>query len=265
MHVHIHTQEEIEKMRTSGRLAAEVLEMIEPYVIPGVSTGKLNDICHQYMTEVQNTIPAPLNYGAAPGRAGFPKSICTSINQVVCHGIPSDKKKLKHGDIVNIDVTVIKEGFHGDTSKMFLVGKVQPFNERLAKVTQECLYKGISKIEPGAYLSDIGKIIEKHAHKNNFSVVEEYCGHGIGRLFHSDPHVLHYNGYNDRNDYQLKAGMIFTVEPMINAGRKETKLLNDQWTAVTRDRRPSAQWEHTILVTEQGYEILTLRKEESGP
>ncbi|WP_263078864.1 type I methionyl aminopeptidase [Endozoicomonas sp. Mp262] len=265
MNVIIKTREDIEKMRIAGRLAAEVLEMIEPYVKPGVSTGELNRICHDYIVNEQKAIPAPLNYGAAPGRAGFPKSICTSINQVVCHGIPNEKKILKNGDILNIDITVIKEGYHGDTSKMFLVGDVQPFNQRLVQVTRECMYKGIQQVKPGARLSDIGQVIARHAHANHFSVVEEYCGHGIGRGFHEDPQVLHYEGYGNRNDCVLQEGMTFTIEPMINAGKKGTKLLGDGWTAVTRDRRPSAQWEHTILVTADGYEILTLRKDEQAP
>ncbi|WP_330927094.1 type I methionyl aminopeptidase [Candidatus Sororendozoicomonas aggregata] len=262
MNILIKTHEEIEKMRIAGRLAAEVLEMIEPYVKPGISTGELDRICHNFMVNEQKTVPAPLNYGAAPGRPGFPKSICTSINHVVCHGIPSDKKMLKSGDMINIDITVIKDGYHGDTSKMFMVGDVQPFNQRLAKVTQECMYKGIDQVKPGARLSDIGRVIAHHAHNNHYSVVEEYCGHGIGRGFHEDPQVLHYEGYGDRNDCELKEGMIFTIEPMINAGKKGTKLLSDNWTAITKDRRPSAQWEHTILVTASGREVLTLRKEE---
>ena len=263
MNVTIKTPEEIEKMRIAGRLAAEVLEMIEPHVKPGISTGELDRLCHEYIVNVQNAIPAPLNYGAAPGRPGFPNATCTSVNQVVCHGIPSDKKILKNGDMVNIDITVIKEGYHGDTSKMFVAGTTQPFNERLVSVTQECLYKGIQLVKPGARLSDIGQVIARHAHANHFTVVEEYCGHGIGNVFHEDPQVLHYQGYGDHNDCVLQEGMTFTIEPMINAGKKGTKLLGDGWTAVTRDRRPSAQWEHTILVTADGYEVLTKRKEET--
>ena len=262
MNVTIKTPEDIAKMRIAGRLAAEVLEMIEPHVKPGVSTGELDKICQNHIENVQNAIPAPLNYGAAPGRPGFPNATCISINQVVCHGIPSDRKILKNGDIVNIDVTVIKNGYHGDTSKMFIAGNTQPFNERLVKVTQECLYKGIEQVKPGARLSDIGRIIAHHAHANHFSVVEEYCGHGIGKVFHEDPQVLHYEGYGDHNDCVLQEGMTFTIEPMINAGKKGTKLLGDGWTAVTKDRRPSAQWEHTILVTADGAEVLTKRIEE---
>lgn len=263
MKVTIKSSEDMAKMRIAGRLAADVLEMIEPFVKPGVSTGELDQRCHDYIVNVQQAIPAPLNYGAAPGRPGFPRSTCISINQVVCHGIPSDDKLLKSGDIVNIDITVIKDGYHGDTSKMFLVGEVQPFNQRLVQVTQECLYLGIEQVKPGNRLSDIGRVIARHAHANNYSVVEEYCGHGIGRVFHEDPQVIHYEGYNERNDCVLQPGMTFTIEPMINAGKKGTKLLGDGWTAVTRDRRPSAQWEHTIAVTADGHEVLTRRSEET--
>ena len=263
MKVTIKSSEDMAKMRIAGRLAADVLEMIEPFVKPGVSTGELDQRCHDYIVNVQQAIPAPLNYGAAPGRPGFPRSTCISINQVVCHGIPSNDKLLKSGDIVNIDVTVIKDGYHGDTSKMFLVGEVQPFNQRLVQVTQECLYLGIEQVKPGNRLSDIGRVIARHAHANNYSVVEEYCGHGIGRVFHEDPQVIHYEGYNERNDCVLQPGMTFTIEPMINAGKKGTKLLGDGWTAVTRDRRPSAQWEHTIAVTADGHEVLTRRSEET--
>lgn len=263
MNITLKTAEDIEKMRIAGRLAAEVLEMIEPYVKVGVSTGELDRICHRYIVDVQKAIPAPLNYGAVPGRPGFPNATCISINQVVCHGIPSDTKLLKSGDIVNIDITVIKDRYHGDTSKMFLVGDVQPFNERLVKVTQECLYLGIEQVKPGNRLSEIGRVIAAHAHKNHFSVVEDYCGHGIGKVFHEDPQVIHYNGYSDKTDCILQEGMTFTIEPMINAGKKQTKLLGDGWTAITKDRRPSAQWEHTLAVTATGVEVLTKRNEES--
>ncbi|MCW7553261.1 type I methionyl aminopeptidase [Endozoicomonas gorgoniicola] len=262
MNVIIKTPEDIEGMRIAGRLAAQVLEMITPHVKAGITTDELDRLCHDYIVNEQNAIPAPLNYGAAPGRPGFPKSICTSINHVVCHGIPGEKK-LKKGDVMNIDVTVIKDGYHGDTSKMFIIGETQPFNERLVQVTQECLYKAIDQVRPGIRLSDIGRIIEEHAHANHFTVVEEYCGHGIGRGFHEDPQVLHYNGYNENNDCILREGMTFTIEPMINAGKKNTKLLGDGWTAVTKDRRPSAQWEHTLLVTADGVEVLTRRPEET--
>ncbi|MDF3935993.1 type I methionyl aminopeptidase [Pseudomonas citronellolis] len=254
MTVTIKTPEDIEKMRIAGRLAAEVLEMIGEHVKPGVTTDELDRICHDYIVNVQQAIPAPLNY------KGFPKSICTSINHVVCHGIPNEKP-LKDGDVVNIDVTVIKDGYHGDTSKMFSVGKVAEWAERLSHVTQECLYKGIALVKPGAHLGDIGEVIQKYAEKNGFSVVREYCGHGIGKVFHEEPQVLHYGRAG--TGLELKEGMIFTIEPMINQGRPETRLLGDGWTAITKDRKLSAQWEHTILVTADGYEILTLRNDES--
>lgn len=254
MNITLHTPEEIEHMRLAGRLAAEVLEMIEPYVQPGVSTNTLNDICHRYITETQQAIPAPLNY------RGFPKSICTSVNQQVCHGIPNDKI-LKTGDIVNIDVTVLKDGFHGDTSKMFFVGKPSILAARLTKITRECLLKAIALVKPGTHLGDIGAVIQEHAESNHYSVVREYCGHGIGRVFHSDPQVLHYGKWG--TGIPLQAGMIFTIEPMINAGKRDVKLLADEWTVVTKDRSLSAQWEHTILVTETGYEVLTKRQEET--
>ncbi|MDP2285751.1 MAG: type I methionyl aminopeptidase, partial [Pseudohongiella sp.] len=210
MSVSIKTPEDIQKMRIAGRLAAEVLEMIEPFVQVGVSTGELDRICHDYIVNVQNAIPAPLNYN------GFPKSICTSLNHVVCHGIPSDSKILKSGDILNIDITVIKDGFHGDTSKMFMLGDVAPHAKRLIKVTQECLYKAIEIVKPGIRLGDIGHVIQTHAEANNYSVVREYCGHGIGRIFHEDPQVLHY-GKPDTGTLVLE-GMTFTIEPMINLG-----------------------------------------------
>ena len=255
MSVSIKSAEDIAKMRIAGRLAAEVLEMIEPYVKPGVSTGELDRICHDYIVNVQQAIPAPLNYH------GFPKSICTSINQVICHGIPSDDKILKKGDILNIDITVIKDGYHGDTSKMFFIGEPTPANERLVRVTQECLYIGIDLVKPGARLGDIGHAIQQHAESNHYSVVREYCGHGIGKVFHEDPQVLHYG--RPGTGLELQAGMIFTIEPMINLGTRFNKLMKDGWTVVTKDRKPSAQWEHTILVTDTGVEILTLRSEET--
>jgi methionyl aminopeptidase len=254
MTVSIKTPEEIEKMRVAGRLAAEVLEMIEPHVRAGVTTDELNRICHDHIVDVQQAIPAPLNY------KGFPKSICTSLNHVVCHGIPNDKP-LKDGDILNIDITVIKDGYFGDTSKMFMVGKVPEWATRLCQITQECLYKGISVVRPGAHLGDIGEIIQKHAEKNGYSVVREYCGHGIGNVFHEEPQVLHYGRAG--TGLELKAGMTFTIEPMINQGRHETRLLGDGWTAITKDRKLSAQYEHTILVTDSGCEILTLRSDDS--
>ncbi|MFC0050437.1 type I methionyl aminopeptidase [Rheinheimera tilapiae] len=251
----IKTPEQIEKMRIAGRLAAEVLEMIEPHVKPGITTGELDRICHDYMVNVQKTIPAPLNYH------GFPKSICTSVNHVICHGIPADDKALKDGDIVNIDITVIKDGFHGDTSKMFVVGKPSILAERLIRVTQECLYLGLKKVKNGARLGDIGHVIQVHAEKHNYSIVREYCGHGIGEVFHEDPQVLHYGRPNTGD--VLKTGMCLTVEPMVNAGERHSKLLKDGWTVVTKDRSLSAQFEHTIVVTDTGCEILTLRSDDT--
>lgn len=247
--------DEITKMRTAGRLAAEVLEMITPYVQVGVTTDELNQRCHDYIVNIQQATPAPLNY------RGFPKSICTSINHQVCHGIPGPRQ-LKEGDIVNIDVTVLKDGFHGDTSKMFMLGKPTVLADRLTKVTQECLYLGIQQVKPGAHLGDIGAAIQKHAEAVRFSVVREYCGHGIGRVFHDEPSVLHYG--KPGTGMRLEVGMAFTIEPMINAGQRFVKLLPDGWTVVTKDHSLSAQWEHTILVTETGYEILTKRIEEQG-
>lgn len=247
--VTIKTPEEIEKMRVAGRLAAQVLDMIGEYVKPGVTTDTLNTICHDYIVNVQKAIPAPLNY------RGFPKSICTSINHQVCHGIPSDRK-LKEGDIVNIDVTVIKDEFHGDTSRMFFVGTPSILAERLTQVTKECLDIGISMVKPGARLGDIGAAIQKHAESNHFSIVREYCGHGIGRVFHEDPQVLHYGKAG--TGMVLVPGMTFTIEPMVNAGKRDVKLLPDHWTVVTKDHSLSAQFEHTILVTPAGHEILTL-------
>lgn len=255
MSIVIKTADAIEKMRVAGRLAAEVLEMIEPYVKPGVTTNEINQICHDYIVNEQQAIPAPLNYH------GFPKSICTSVNHVVCHGIPNDKA-LKNGDMINIDITVIKDGYHGDTSKMFFVGKAQPHAERLASITQECLYKAMALVKPGAQLGDIGHVIQQHAESNHYSVVREYCGHGIGEGFHEDPQVLHYGKAG--TGVTLEEGMIFTIEPMINAGKRHVKLLKrDGWTVETVDKRLSAQWEHTILVTSDGYEVLTKRQEEN--
>jgi len=252
--IHIKTPQQLEKMRVAGRMAAEVLEMIADYVKPGVSTAELDRICHDYIVKEQKAIPAPLNY------KGFPKSICTSINQVVCHGIPSDKKILKDGDIVNLDITVIHDGFHGDTSKMFGVGTVAPHAERLVKITQECLYKGIELVKPGTRLGDIGHVIQTHAEKNYYSVVREYCGHGIGEKFHEEPQVLHYG--RPGTGVEIKEGMTFTIEPMINAGKPQTKLKKDGWTVETKDGRLSAQWEHTLAVTANGVEVLTARSEE---
>lgn len=254
MSIVLKNAEQIEKMRVAGKLAAEALEMIGQYVVKGVTTEELNQICHDYIVNEQKAIPAPLNYN------GFPKSICTSVNHVICHGIPADKK-LKDGDIINIDITVIKDGFHGDTSKMFFVGKPTILAEKLCKVSQECLYIGIDMVKPGVKLGDIGHAIETHAHKNRFSVVQEYCGHGIGEVFHEDPQVLHYGKPN--TGVVLEEGMTFTIEPMINAGKRHSRLLRDNWTVVTKDKSLSAQWEHTLAVTSDGVEVLTKRTEES--
>lgn len=255
MAVTIKTPEEIEKMRVAGRLAASVLRMIEPYVKPGVTTEELDRICHDYIVNELQAIPAPLNY------RGFPKSICTSVNHVVCHGIPGSKV-LKRGDILNIDVTVIKDGYHGDTSRMFYVGEPSVLARRLTEVAYECMWIGIELVKPGVRLGDIGHAIQTHAEKHNFSVVREYCGHGIGRNFHEEPQVLHYG--TPGTGMALQPGMTITIEPMINAGKPHTRLLKDGWTAVTRDHSLSAQWEHTVLVTEDGYEVLTLLPEDSA-
>ena len=255
MAIHLKSPAEIDKMRVSGRLAAEVLEMIGQYVQPGVSTGELDRICHRHIVENQDAIPAPLNY------KGFPKSVCTSVNHVVCHGIPSDSKILKNGDIINIDITVIKDGYHGDTSKMFLVGNVQEHARRLVRVTRECLFKAIEITRPGIRLGDIGHIIQQYGEAHHYGIVREYCGHGIGLGFHEDPQVLHYG--EPGAGLELKPGMTFTIEPMLNAGSRHTRLSGkDGWTVTTRDRRLSAQWEHTIAILDDGCEVLTLREEE---
>jgi len=256
MSIPIKTPDEIENMREAGRLAAEVLEFIEPKVRPGVTTEELDRLCHDYIVGVQNAIPAPLNY------RGFPRSICTSVNHQVCHGIPGGKR-LKRGDIVNVDVTVIKNGFHGDTSKMFFIGEPSVLARRLVETTREAMFRGIAQVRPGARLGDIGHAIQVFAETNGFSVVHEYCGHGIGREFHEEPQVLHYG--RPGSGVTLESGMCFTVEPMINAGKRFVKLLPDGWTVVTKDRSLSAQWEHTVLVTDTGHEILTLRREERQP
>jgi methionine aminopeptidase type I len=249
MTVTIKTADEQDKMRVAGRLAADVLDMIADYVKPGVTTGELDRICHDYITDVQGAIPAPLNY------RGFPKSICTSVNHVVCHGIPGDRR-LKAGDAVNIDITVIKDGFHGDTSRMFFAGKPGVLAQRLADVAFESMWLGIEQLAPGKHLGDVGAAIQHHVEKNRFSVVREYCGHGIGRVFHEDPQVLHYG--SPGTGMELRAGMTLTVEPMVNAGKASVKLLPDGWTVVTKDHSLSAQWEHTVLITETGHEVLTL-------
>jgi methionyl aminopeptidase len=248
MPITVKTLGEIEKMRVAGRLAAEVLHMIRPHVVPGITTGELDRLCHDHIVNVQQAVPAPLNY------KGFPKSICTSVNHQVCHGIPGERK-LKKGDIINIDVTVIKDGYHGDTSQMFFVGEPSIQAKRLVQITHECMLKGIETVKPGARLGDIGHAIQQHAELHQYSVVREYCGHGIGREFHEDPQVLHYGVPG--TGIELRSGMTFTIEPMINAGKKEVKLMPDNWTVVTRDHNLSAQWEHTVLVTDMGYEILT--------
>jgi methionyl aminopeptidase len=253
MSVTIKTPQEIEKMRVAGRLAASVLEMIGPHVVAGITTAELDRICHDYIVNELKAIPAPLNY------RGFPKSICTSVNHQVCHGIPGDKL-LKTGDIINIDVTVIKDEYHGDTSQMFLLGKPSVQAARLCRITQECMLKGIELVRPGVKLGDIGHVIQMHAEQHHFSIVREYCGHGIGKIFHEEPQVLHYG--TPGTGLTLEAGMTFTIEPMVNAGKRHVKLLSDNWTVVTKDHSLSAQWEHTILVTADGVEVLTRRQDE---
>ncbi len=254
MSISIKTPEDIAGMRIAGRLGAEVLDYITPFVKAGVTTGEINRLAHDYMVNVQGTVPATLNY-APPGYPPFPGSLCTSVNDVICHGIPGDKV-LKNGDSVNIDITVItKDGYHGDNSRMFLIGEPSVQARRLAEVTYECMWLGIDKVKPGARLGDIGHAIQQHAEKNGFSVVREFCGHGIGKVFHEEPQVLHYG--RPGTGEELQAGMIFTIEPMINAGRREIREMPDGWTIKTKDRSLSAQWEHMILVTETGYEVLT--------
>ncbi len=253
MSVTIKSPAELDKMRVAGQLAAEVLDFIAPYVKPGVTTGEIDDLCHRYMVDVQHTVPAPLNY-APPGYEPFPRSICTSVNHVVCHGIPGDKR-LRAGDIVNVDITVIKDGYHGDTSRMFYVGEPPIQARRLSEITFECMWKGIAVIRSGVQLGDIGHVIQTHAEAHGFSIVREFCGHGIGARFHEEPQVLHYG--RPGTGLRLQAGMTFTVEPMVNAGRPAIRQLADGWTVVTKDHSLSAQWEHTVLVTETGFEVLT--------
>ncbi len=254
MSITIKNAQEIEKMRIAGRLASEVLDFITPHVKPGITTGELDKLCHDYMVDVQGCIPAPLHY-APPGHAPYPKSICTSVNHQVCHGVPGEKK-LKPGDVVNLDITVIKDGWHGDTSRMFYVGEPNIQARRLTEITYECMWKGIAMVRHGARLGEIGAAIQKYAEMNGYTVVREFCGHGIGSKFHEEPQVLHYGKAG--TGPVLQAGMIFTIEPMINAGRREIRMLGDGWTVVTKDHALSAQWEHTILVTETGFEVLTL-------
>ena len=261
MSVTIKTPADVEKMRVAGRLASEVLDYIEPFIKPGITTEELDRLCHEYMVDVQGCVPAPLNY-APPGYRPYPKSICTSINHQVCHGVPGPKA-LKKGDIVNLDITVIRDGYHGDTSRMFQVGKTSILANRLCQLTFECLWLGIAQVRPGAHLGDIGHVIQRHAEENGFSVVREFCGHGIGLKFHEEPQVLHYGRAG--SGLELKEGMIFTIEPMINAGKAAISELPDGWTIVTKDRSLSAQWEHTIAVTASGAEVMTLSKGAPAP
>lgn len=254
MTITINNADDIAKMRIAGKLASEVLDYITPFVVHGVTTDELDTLCHDYIINVQQAIPAPLNY-APDGHTPYPKSICTSVNHVICHGVPGDKV-LKNGDTVNIDITVIKDGYHGDTSRMFHVGEVSIQAKRLSELTYQAMWLGINQVKPDATLGDIGYAIQSFAEKNGFSVVREFCGHGIGKVFHSEPQVLHYG--RQGMGLKLKTGMIFTIEPMINAGKCDIKQLPDGWTIVTKDRSLSAQWEHTVLVTETGYEVMTL-------
>lgn len=254
MAITINNQQDIEKMRIAGKLGSEVLDFITPYVTNGVTTEQLDKLCHDYIVNVQKAIPAPLNY-APDGHTPYPKSICTSVNQQICHGVPGDKV-LKNGDIVNIDVTVIKDGYHGDTSRMFYIGEVSVQAKRLCDITYEAMWLGIAQVKPDATLGDIGHAIQVFAEKSGYSVVREFCGHGIGKVFHTEPQVLHYGKAG--SGLKLKAGMIFTVEPMINAGKRDIKQMPDGWSIVTKDRSLSAQWEHTVLVTETGFEVMTL-------
>jgi methionyl aminopeptidase len=251
----IKTKTEIEKIRKASQMVGQTLEMLNEHIKPGITTDEINSLCHEYITKTLGATPACLNY------KGFPKSICTSVNHVICHGIPGDKK-LKDGDILNVDITIEHDGYHGDSAKMFLIGKPTILGERLVKVTKECLDLGIAAAKPGNRLGDIGYAISQHAAKHNFSVVEEYCGHGIGKTLHEEPQVLHYG--RPGTGLEIKEGMVFTIEPMINAGKKQNKILADGWTVVTRDKSLSAQWEHTIAITDSGAEILTLRKEEKA-
>lgn len=246
---------DVAQMRIAGRLASEVLDFITPYVKEGVTTEYLDKLCHDYIVNEQQSIPAPLNYQPGPSYTPYPKSICTSVNNEICHGIPSSRV-LKDGDIVNIDITVKKNGYHGDTSRMFYIGNVKPYVKRLCEVTYECMWLGIEVVKPGAFLGDIGFAIQKHAERHGYSVVQDFCGHGVGLVFHEEPQVLHYG--RPKTGIKLETGMIFTIEPMINQGSHKVRFLNDGWTAVTKDRSLSAQWEHTILVTDTGYDVLTV-------
>jgi methionyl aminopeptidase len=262
MTISLKTPQDIAAMRIAGRLAAEVLDYLEPHVQPGITTNELDRLAHDYIVNVQQAIPAPLNY-APQGYTPYPKSICTSVNHQICHGVPNDKA-LKEGDIVNIDITVIKNGWHGDTSRMFILGKkASLMARRLCQVTYEAMWHGIARVAPGVHLGDIGFWIQRHVQDNGYSVVHEFCGHGIGKGFHEDPQVLHYG--EKGKGVELKTGMCFTIEPMVNAGKRHIKTLNDGWTVVTKDHSLSAQWEHTIAVTESGYEVLTLSDKSPPP
>lgn len=256
MSIKIKTPQEIDKMRVAGRLTAEVLDFIAPYVKAGIRTGELDKLCHDYIVDVQGGVPAPLNY-APPGYKPYPKSICASLNHQVCHGVPNERQ-LRNGDIVNLDVTVIKDGYHGDSSRMFMVGEPSVQARRLCEATFECLWLGIAQVRAGAYLGDIGHAIQGHAERAGYSVVREFCGHGIGAKFHEEPQVLHYG--RPHTGVRLQSGMVFTIEPMINAGKAAIRTMADGWTIVTKDHSLSAQWEHTILVTDTGYEVLTVSK-----
>lgn len=261
MTITIKNNKDIEMMRIAGRLASEVLDFITPFIKPGITTEEIDRLCHDFMVNTQQTIPAPLNY-APPGHTPFPKSICTSINNQICHGIPGSKI-LKKGDVLNIDITVIKDGYHGDTSRMFFIGTPTIQAKRLAEITYQSMWLGIRQVKPGKTLGDIGHAIQNHAEKNGFSIVREFCGHGIGKVFHEDPQILHYG--SPGQGLELKEGMIFTIEPMINAGKRDIKMLSDGWTVVTKDRSLSAQWEHTILVTKDSFEVLTVSNGTPAP
>ena len=258
MAVSIKNSEDIKKMRVAGRLASEVLDYITPFIKPNITTEEIDKICHDYMVSEQKTIPAPLNY-APPGHSPYPKSVCTSVNHQICHGIPGPKS-LKKGDVINVDITVIKDGYHGDTSRMFYVGEPSIQARRLCEITYQSMWLGIKEVKPGAHLGDIGHAIQTYAESNGYSVVREFCGHGIGLVFHEQPQVLHYGQIG--SGVELRPGMIFTIEPMIKAGKRDIKMLPDGWTVVTKDRSLSAQWEHTVLVTDDGYEVLTARPDE---
>ena len=261
MSISIKNSEDIKKMRVAGKLASEVLDFVTPFIKPNITTEEIDKICHDYMVNKQKTIPAPLNY-APPGHSPYPKSVCTSVNHQICHGIPGPKS-LKKGDVVNIDITVIKDGYHGDTSRMFYVGEPSIQAKRLCEITYQSMWLGIKEVKPGAHLGDIGHAIQTYAESNGYSVVREFCGHGIGLVFHEEPQVLHYGQIG--SGVELRPGMIFTIEPMINAGKRDIKMLPDGWTVVTKDRSLSAQWEHTILVTDSSYEVLTVSQNTPKP